>query len=56
MASFIAWFQSHAALIFGVLFGVSEALGAIPQVKSNSVFQAILGILAKLAGKQLPPA
>lgn len=39
------------ALIFGVLFGMSEALASIPQVKSNSVFQLIFSILATLAGK-----
>lgn len=39
------------AMVFGVLFGISEALAQIPQVKANSVFQVLAGILAKLAGK-----
>lgn len=39
------------ALVFGVLFGVSEALAAIPVVKSNSIFQLVSGILASLVGK-----
>lgn len=56
MASVINWLQANAVLIFGVLFGLSEALAAIPAVKANSVFQAIVAILAKLAGKSLPPA
>ena len=37
--------------IFGVLFALSEALALIPAVKSNSVFQLISGILAKVAKK-----
>jgi hypothetical protein len=40
-----------AAGIFASLFAVSEALAAIPQVQSNSVFQAVSGILKKLAKK-----
>lgn len=39
------------AIIFGVLFGISEALGGIPSVKANSVYQLIVNILATLAGK-----
>lgn len=38
-------------MIFGVLFGISEALAVIPVVKSNSVFQMISNILKALAGK-----
>lgn len=38
-------------LILAVLLGVSEALAMIPQVQANSVFQLVLGILKKLAGK-----
>lgn len=39
------------AMIFGVLFFVSEALAQIPVVKSNSVFQLIRNVIKKLAGK-----
>lgn len=49
----LAMLQSHAALIFGVLFGVSEALAQIPQVKANSVFQLVLSVLAKLSGQSV---
>lgn len=42
------------AMIFMVLFGISEALAAIPQVKANSIFQVILNILGALAGKTPP--
>lgn len=40
------------AIIFGVLFGISEALGGIPAVKANSVYQLIVNVLAALAGKK----
>ena len=34
-----------------VLFGVSEALAAIPAIKSNAVYQLIFNILKALSGK-----
>lgn len=37
--------------ILVALFGLSETLAAIPQIQSNSVFQAIYNVLKKLAGK-----
>jgi len=33
------------------LLAVSEVLGSIDSVKANSIFQVIVGILKKLAGK-----
>ena len=42
---------TNIALFFGVLFAMSEALGAIPSIKANGVFQLIFGILKTLAGK-----
>ena len=39
------------ALVFGVCFGISEALSLIPAVQSNGVFQLVFGVLKKLAGK-----
>lgn len=38
----------NGAMILGVLFGVSEALSLIPQVKSNGVFQMIYNLLKSL--------
>lgn len=38
-------------MIFGVLFGISEALSMIPAIKANGIFQLVFGLLAKLAGK-----
>lgn len=39
------------ALVLGVLFAMSEALGMIPAVQANSVFQLVVGVIKKLAGK-----
>jgi hypothetical protein len=39
------------AAIMGVLFAVSEALGAISGLASNGVFQLIKNVIKKLAGK-----
>lgn len=47
--------EAKLAIIFGVLFGISEALSLIPQVKSNGVFQMIFNILGALA-KNNPPS
>jgi hypothetical protein len=43
--------SSKLALVFGVLFALSEAIGMIPSIQANSVFQMIFSILKKLAGK-----
>jgi hypothetical protein len=40
------------AIIFGVLFGISEALSLIPAVKANGIFQTIYNLLKTLAGKK----
>lgn len=42
------------ALVLGVLFGLSEVLAQIPQVKANSVFQAIVQVLSFLKDKIAP--
>lgn len=44
--------QNTLAMIFMVLFGISEALGGIPQIKANSVYQLIVNVLAALVGKK----
>lgn len=43
--SLVAYFTSHQALIFGVLFGLSEALAAVPAIKANSVFGMMYNFL-----------
>jgi len=47
----IVWLQANAALILGVLFGISEALALIPSVAANGVFQAVYNILKGLVAK-----
>ena len=42
---------SHKAEILGILWLVSEVLASIPALKSNSVFQLVKSILAKILGK-----
>lgn len=41
----------NLAIIFGVLFGISEALSGIPAIKANGVFQSIYNVVKSLAGK-----
>lgn len=43
--------SSNIAIIFGVLFSISEGLALIPAVQANSVFQLIFNALKALAGK-----
>lgn len=45
------WLMLNWAMIVAVLFGISEALALIPQIKSNSVFQLIANVIKSLAGK-----
>ena len=42
IAAIIAWATANQALIATVLFAVSEALGANPNVKANGVLSLIL--------------
>jgi hypothetical protein len=41
----------QGAAIFAALFGLSEALGAIPAIRANGVFQAAYDFLKKMANK-----
>jgi hypothetical protein len=41
----------NVAIVFGVLFGISEALAMIPALKTNSVFQMIASVFKALAKK-----
>lgn len=43
-----------AAMIFGVLFLISEVLGGFSAIKSNSIYQLISRVIRKLAGKDVP--
>lgn len=42
---------AHKVEILAVLLAVSELLGSIESVKSNSIFQLAVSILKKIAGK-----
>lgn len=42
---------AHKVEILAALLAVSEVLAAIPQVKANSVFGLVVGILKSIAGK-----
>lgn len=47
----LAWLTANSGIVFGVLFGLSEALAAIPAIKANSVFELLVGLLNKAMGK-----
>jgi len=51
MEAVIQWVLAHSGMIFGILFGVSEALSVIPGVEANGVFQAIFNFLKDKAPK-----
>lgn len=44
----LAFFIEHSALIFGILFGLSELLSKT-SLKSNSVFELVVEILKTLS-------
>lgn len=55
MKSVIEWLSGpNGAILFAVLFGVSEALAAIPAVKANSVFQWIVNLIKWMKEKFQP--
>ena len=43
---------AHKTEILVFLLAVSELLAVIPAVKANSIFQVVVGLLKKVAGKQ----
>lgn len=48
----LVWIQSHmevVAAVLAVLLALSEALALNPKVKSNSLFQMVVGLLKKAA-------
>lgn len=52
----LVFLHAHAALIMGVLFGMDEVLAQIPQVKANSTYQLVSGIIAKINAMLNPPS
>jgi hypothetical protein len=39
---------ANKEIVLGLLLALSEALALIPQVKANSVFQLVVGLVKKL--------
>ncbi len=39
-------------MVLGILLAVSEGLAFIPAIKANGIFQGIVNMLKKLAGKE----
>ena len=46
--------SANWGLIFGVLFGLSEAIGMIPSVQASGVFQSIFNALKWLKDQFAP--
>jgi hypothetical protein len=42
---------ANKTVVFGFLFALSEVLALIPALKANSVFEMVVGLLKKVAGK-----
>lgn len=42
LAALIAFLQANQALIATILFAISEALGAVPKIKSNGILSFVL--------------
>lgn len=42
---------AHKFEIVGFLLALSELLALSPKIKANSIFQLIVGIIKKIAGK-----
>lgn len=42
---------AHKAEVFGLLLALSEVLALIPAVKANSIFEIVVGLIKKVAGK-----
>jgi uncharacterized membrane protein len=52
----MAFIQLYWPYMLGlVLFVLNEVLAANPNLKSNSIFQLIMGLLAGLGPKSIPP-
>lgn len=45
--SVIDFLVANKAVILGALLAVSEVIGLIPSVKSNSIYEIIVGVLHK---------
>lgn len=41
----------NKAIVFGLLFAISEVLALVPSIKSNSVFTLVVNVLKKVMNK-----
>lgn len=52
MESVIAFFKTDTGLgVMTVLLATSEALASIPAVKANSIYQLVMGLVARVLPK-----
>jgi len=52
----MAFLQQYWQYLLGlVLFVLNEIIAANPSLKSNSLFQLVMGVLAGLGPKDIPP-
>ena len=47
----LAVIVANKVIVLGFLLALSEVLALIPSVKSNSIFQLVVGTIKKIAGK-----
>lgn len=51
----LAWLQSNYLILIGIIYWVlNEIVAANPSLKSNSLFQVVMGVLGSL-GPKTPP-
>ena len=51
MQGTLAFLQAHYAEIVTILWLISEILGSVPSIKSNSIFQVLVALLQSAQGK-----
>lgn len=56
MSAILAWVQLHGAVVFGVLFAVSEGLDMIPSVQASSVWKLVKNVLVWVKEHVFPSA
>ena len=42
---------ANKAVFLGLTLAISEALALIPSIKSNSIFELVVNLIKKIAGK-----
>jgi hypothetical protein len=49
---FLDWLLDNRSVVWAILFGLSEVLGLIPQVKSSAVMEVVFRFIRRGAGRQ----